>query len=106
MSLMVHKRSKAAKKRRLDERTRRQKELEDSRSIVLRYSWRDREDVIGELVFTEQNIEIIESKLKTQFGCVPNHAVDHDFGEVLNRFRLRAPPVYSYVSGKFRGAFQ
>jgi len=98
--ILSNKRSKQARKRKKElqqERSRRQEELETAHSIVLRYSWRDKQKIIGELVYKPENVDIIEQKLKMQFKYIPNHALNHDFGEVLNLFRLKAPPIHTYV---------
>jgi len=100
--ILSNKRSKQARKRKKElqqERSRRQKELETAHSIVLRYSWRDKQKIIGELVYKPENVDIIEQKLKMQFGYTPNHALNHDFGEVLNRFKLKSPPLHTYTYG-------
>jgi len=76
--------------------TRHQQELALSRNIVLDYSWRD--IINGEIVYTDQpcgkdpegNIYtykiLLKNKLKQTFGFVPSHALNHEYGEVLNRF--------------------
>lgn len=110
--------SKEARERR--EQKRRQhiqmlSQLERAHSIVLRYSWRDINN--KESVFTNQTMyttdegvevsykDFLHIKFKEQFGEGYNVSpLNHDFGEVLNRFKLSAPPTYNYVIG--RGALQ
>lgn len=56
-------------------------------NITLDYSFCDRLKVIGEIVFTEETLPLVTEKLKEEFdGAVPQHAVNHEYGEVLNHF--------------------
>jgi len=57
--------------------------------LVRELSWKDYEN--GEKVFIPAFQTIIESVLKVQYeGNLPPFAVNHEDGEVLNRFPLRA----------------
>ena len=69
--------------------TRRQRQAEWKRAndITLDYSFCDRLKVIGEIVFAQSTLQIVTEKLKEEFGgAVPEHAIDHAYGEVLNHF--------------------
>ena len=107
------KRSKEAIERRRQERQILLSKHEQAISLVLRYSWRDQEN--GEVVWTDQKCkkgdvtisfkDFLYIKFKEHFGDGYSFPF-HDFGDVLNRFMLSAPPVHSYVYDKYRGAFQ
>ena len=72
-------------------------------SILHRYSWKD--PINGELVFTPEGKTIVSWKLKENFGDgYPTFPLNHEYGEVLNRFKMNAPPLYTYAYG--RGCFQ
>ena len=79
---MTHRRGKrspdAEEKREQERELRRQQ-----RYVVLDYSYRDA--INGEIVFHKDYLVTIREKLKERFqGCEWQHALDKEFGEVLN----------------------
>jgi len=102
---MTHRRSKKARERREKKRQEHLKYLSDKEkasNILHRYSWRD--SINGELVFTEEGKYIVEWKLKENFGDgYPVFPLNHEFGDVLNRFLLKAPPLHTYHYSRGRG---
>ena len=81
--------------KKLEEQERQKTEYQIAARIVLDYSWQDQ--VTGEKVFTEEMCKdkhgnvftfkvMLEKKLIAKFGCVPQHALNHELGESLNRF--------------------
>jgi hypothetical protein len=99
-------------KRSLEAKKRREQKISNYKIasiLLLRYSWKDLTN--GEVVFTEQKCRdgkgnvftfktVIENKLLQQFGYVPEHALNHECGDVLNRFTITAPLPYSYYTGR------
>jgi len=97
---VVHRRSQEAIERRKQKQLEREKlktQYEIASQIVLNYSWRD--PINGEIVFTEQSCKdskgnsftfktFLEKKLLQKFGHVPQHALNHELGELLNRFNF------------------
>lgn len=69
-----------------DRREQKRLERERANTITLNYSFHDLQKNPGEIVFIEDNIKTLKKLLTEEFGCVPQHAVDHSFGDVLNRF--------------------
>ena len=107
---LANKRSKEARERRKLKRKQRLSDHEQATSLLLRYSWRDQ--INGESVFTQEMCRgkdgksfsfktLIELKLAEQFGDgYPVFPLDHEYGEVLNRFEMSVPVVHSYVRGR------
>ena len=81
---MRHLRSKKSLNRRYKNWEQYRQEQDSIRGIVLSYSFHDLEN--GEKVFTVEFKSIVEKKLKIRFGCLPD--LNHEYGEVLNRFLL------------------
>jgi len=79
--------SKEARERRKEQYHRKQEEWQRAHNITLDFSFRDLLERPSERVFTPESKKIIVDLLKIEFnGAVPTHAVDHEFGEVLNHF--------------------
>jgi hypothetical protein len=73
--------------KRRDKHRQKQTEWKRANNITLNYSFCDRLKVIGEIVFTKETLPLVTEKLKEEFGgAVPEHALNHEFGEVLNHF--------------------
>lgn len=68
-----------------------------ARSIVLNFSLQCPNN--GEIVFEPETEEAVWVKLKKTFEFIPTFAVNHEYGEVLNRFKIR---VYD-IKVKFGG---
>ena len=66
------------------EKALKRKQRETAHAILLNYSFRDEDIVVGEICFTKETEPIVSSKLKDSFGFVPTYVTDHIFGEVLN----------------------
>ena len=77
---MSHKRSSEAKQKRHSKRQIQQ----IGHSVVLQWSWKDTEKVVGEIVFEPKQLTIVRERLTERFGYVPEQVLNHDFGEVLN----------------------
>ena len=52
--------------------------------IVLSFSLHDPYN--GDIVWHPETEAAILDKLRAKFDCVPMHAVNHEYGDVLNRF--------------------
>ena len=93
------KRSRESRERRerlRKEREQQKSEYERAHRIVLDFSWQDQ--ITGEKVFTDETCGedshgnkytfklFLEKKLVATFGFTPQHALEYEFGEVLNRF--------------------
>ena len=61
-------------------------DMDRANGIVLRYSYYDNAKVRGEICYTSETELVVREKLKITFGFIPEFAVDHEFGEVLNGF--------------------
>lgn len=66
------------------EYTERQRDRDVANAIVLNFSLTDPYN--GEVVWHSETEQVIRDKLQAKFDCVPQFAVDHEFGDVLNRF--------------------
>ena len=60
------------------------KQSEKAHGILINYSFRDEDIVIGEICFTKETEPIVCDKLKEAFGFIPTCVTNHVFGEVLN----------------------
>ena len=96
---LIHRRSRESKQRRKQERIEQEKRKNDykiANGIVLDFSWQDQ--VTREKVFTDVPCGedkkgnrytfkiLLEEKLIAKFGFTPEHALNHELGESLNRF--------------------
>jgi len=66
------------------EYTERQQKRDIANYITLTYSLHD--PFNGDIVWHPETESVILDKLRAKFDCVPMHAVNHEYGDVLNRF--------------------
>jgi hypothetical protein len=75
-----YKKKKAAK----NEQSMTRSEKDKANGLVLQYSFYDNAEIKGEICYTQDFAPTVYKKLTETFGFVPQFAVEHDFGEVLN----------------------
>jgi hypothetical protein len=80
---LVHQPSQEKRNKRFRKWQEYREELDIANNIVLSFSWHDLEN--GEKVYAAEFEPIIKAKLQEKFEFIPQHALNHEFGEVLNR---------------------
>ena len=65
-------------------RVKHQNDLQLAHSVVLDWSYHDQLKVVGEIVFEKSRLTMCEEQIILKLGYVPQAALSHDFGEVLN----------------------
>ena len=64
-------------------------------AVVLCFQYKD--PLNGEIVWAPGEFEkIVRAILKLELGYEPSYATNHEYGDVLNRFPLRAFPSVTY----------